>query len=116
MDCKARDLTGTKAFVGILILTAVLIVGQVVWPQGNPWLAFALLLSWAGFCGANAIRCRRLHCFFTAPIFFLGAMAILFHRLGFVRVSEFWLNWFVLGGAALALLAEIPFGKYIKQS
>ena len=66
-----------------------------------------------GACLLNASRCGRLHCFFTGPLFLLGALASLLRRLGMLP-----LGWSQLGVAMLVgwgILGRLPeklWGKY----
>lgn len=68
-----------------------------VWP---------LTLFWAGgLCVGNAMRCGRVHCTFTGPLYLLTGLAALAKVLGWLSIS-----WTVLWAAAAVgtLLSFIP--------
>ncbi len=68
-------------------------------------------------CLVNVSRCGRLHCYFTGPLFLLGALASLLRGLGVVPVT-----WAQLGITMLAgwlLLGRLPeklWGTYTRRS
>ncbi|HLW82577.1 MAG TPA: hypothetical protein VKS20_11120 [Candidatus Acidoferrales bacterium] len=91
--------------------TIAVIVGA-SWPQGRPWLWIPAFLVMGIACAANAARCGRVHCYFTAPLFFLAAV---YDGLGEFHVVPLYagiLLVVVLVGTALAFLAEYPLGRY----
>lgn len=114
--CTSKDLLRNKAFGAMLGLTVALVFAQAVWPRANIWFAVPLLLSWASFCGVNAVRCGRVHCLATAPLFVIGALVLLLIHHRVVLISDVAFNAALLGGVFLAGLAEIPFGMYVKRS
>lgn len=67
-------------------------------------------------CVRNALRCRRLHCYFTGPLFLGLAMVSLLHGTGMVELGPN--GWSGIGGVALVggigltVLPERLFGKY----
>lgn len=82
------------------------------------WAASVLVMGLT--CAANARRCGRVHCYFTAP--FLFAMAILVLLFGF-DVPGFTGLTFDLLGAVLAVGAtflwcgsELAFGRYFPKA
>lgn len=115
-SCKQRDLIRSKWLVLMLALTAGAVAGLVLWPSANVWFSVGLLLSWAAFCGVNARRCRRTHCYLTAPILFLGAVGVLLLHYGVVHFPGHWINVFIFGGVAIGCLAELAFGKYVRKA
>jgi peptidoglycan/LPS O-acetylase OafA/YrhL len=68
-------------------------------------------------CLANARRCGRRHCFYTAPLFLLAALASLFYGIGFASFGPDGWNWIggiAVVGAILACCGLEPFlGKYV---
>ncbi len=115
-SCEQRDLIRTKMFPMMLGPTAGLVAGQILWPQGSVVFSVALLLSWAAFCGMNARRCGRRHCYFTAPILLLGAAAVLLLHFDLVRFPGHWVNAFVLIGVLFSCVAEAVFGRYVGKA
>ncbi|MGH9815066.1 MAG: hypothetical protein ACRD6I_03215 [Candidatus Acidiferrales bacterium] len=114
-NCRQKDLIRSQVFVGMLALTAALVAGQIFWHAAHDWFSVALLLSWAVFCATNARRCGRRHCYFTAPILALGALAILLLHFGLADFPGEWINVFVVAGVALACLAEAVLGEHAGQ-
>jgi hypothetical protein len=48
---------------------------------------WAILFVWMGSgCLLNALRCHRLHCYISGPIFLLGAAATALFAMGLLRV------------------------------
>lgn len=67
-------------------------------------------------CLRNALRCRRLHCYFTGPLFLLLAVLSLLHGTGGVDLGSNgwgWIGGFALvGGVGLTVLPERLWGRY----
>jgi len=123
-----KDLLGTRwAFLLWWVPVALIVIGGVSFKTGNTvilgdvtrtalWtLGFAMAGS---ACLLNAVRCRRLHCFFTGPMFLLLAAASLLYGLGVLPLGPHGWNW--IAGTALAgtflfmCVLEQAFGKYTK--
>ncbi|HVA55648.1 MAG TPA: hypothetical protein VNI53_07645 [Gammaproteobacteria bacterium] len=70
-------------------------------------------------CLANARRCGRLHCFYTAPLFFLAALASLLYGLAILPLGQRgwnWIFWVAVVGSLLACcVLENLLGKYPKK-
>lgn len=73
---------------------------------------------WMGLaCVLNAKRCRRRHCYYSGPIFILGAIAVLVVGFEIVSFGQDGMMMTVYGTLFLALmtyLTEPIFGKYVK--
>jgi hypothetical protein len=80
---------------------------------------WAAALAWMGAgCTLNARRCHRLHCYFSAPILFLGALAALLVGLGITPFGPHAAGYVINTALILALLtflAEPVWGKYRKS-
>jgi len=82
--------------------------------------ALAVAGTWAaGFgvmgiaCLSNALRCRRVHCWFTGPWFLLAAVLTVLRYLEVISMS--WstiLNGGLFGALLLFIISEIIWGKY----
>lgn len=61
---------------------------------------------------ANAARCGRWHCYFTGPLYILGALylALALPDLVPLNAGLFWIV--VLVVSCLSQCLEIPLGKY----
>lgn len=69
-------------------------------------VAWAVVFAWMGTgCVLNALRCRRLHCYLSGPVFFLGALAagLLAAEVFATRLSSI-----VSATLLLALLSFVP--------
>ncbi len=67
-------------------------------------------------CTLNARRCRRRHCYYSGPIFLIGAVAVLLVGFNIVSLGRDGLMIVVWATLALALLTfatEPVFGKYV---
>lgn len=67
-------------------------------------------------CLVNALRCGRLHCFYTGPLYLFAALASLLYGLDLLPLGSHGWGW-ILGIAAAGSLAaccglEMMFGKY----
>jgi hypothetical protein len=65
-------------------------------------------------CSANAARCRRVHCYFTGPLFLLATAYVLLAEFHIVQLHPAILLDTMLVLTLLAYLAEFPLGKYRK--
>jgi hypothetical protein len=71
--------------------------------------AWAVSFVWmATGCLLNARRCHRLHCYISAPVFLLGAIAVGLLAAGFAGFGPHALNNAVSATFVLALLSFLP--------
>ena len=110
----AGDLRGFALAWGLPI--AVLLVAGIFDPVPRTLIA-AGALTWMGAaCLANALRCGRMHCYFTGPFFLALAVATLLHGFEIVWLGP--QGWRLLGvstaigGVALWCLPELILGKF----
>jgi hypothetical protein len=69
----------------------------------------AVLFLWmATGCLLNAMRCHRLHCYISGPVFLLGALFATGVALGIVAVSAHTFGNVVGATLILALLSFVP--------
>lgn len=70
-------------------------------------------------CIVNAVRCGRIHCYFTGPFFLLMAIATLLFGIGILPLGRNGWNWIsltiLLGAIAFYYLSELFLGKYRKR-
>ena len=115
-DCEHRDLTAQRwsqflwavsllAFGAGWLLPA---VRAVVWSTG-------LTLA-GGLCLANAVRCGRLHCHITGPLFLVGGILSGLRGLGFLSWSWNLIGVVMVVGLAAAYLPERFVRKYLRQT
>ncbi len=88
-------------FVGTLAKT-------VIWIAALVWMGVA--------CLANATRCRRIHCYFTGPFFFVMAVIAGLHGFGIVPLGPDGWKWLGItvgaGGGLLWCIPEMIWGKF----
>lgn len=91
-----------------LVLGGVFDLHAYLWP---PALAYM-----GGACLLNAMRCGRLHCYFTGPFFLATALAALAHGTGLVSLGDDGWRWIggvvLVGGLGLTYLPEWVWGRY----
>jgi len=96
----------------VMVAVAFLDIGSQA--MGTLW---ALCLNVFGFgCVSNAIRCGRLHCYFTGPLFLMMAVASLVHGFGLVSLGSLGWLWIglvtLVGGIGLTVVPERIWGQY----
>jgi len=111
-SCATSDLVCGPGAVVLWYLPAVALLAGLVWSAVRFWLwtpAFAIM---GIACLANAARCRRLHCYFTGPLFLLAAAYVALAGFNVLRMRPGIVLGAVFGMTVLAFLAEVPFGRY----
>lgn len=80
-------------------------------------LIWAAALAWMGAgCALNAYRCHRLHCYISAPAFFIGAVLAALTDVSALGFGPHALNiviWATMGVAILSFAPETVFRKYV---
>ena len=109
---RRADLIGTPVFWLTIAVTGCALVPFAVFPRMRAWLGCAVLLMWACFFTANAIRSRRLHSVISAPVYLLAAALLAGNATGFVAV-DVWMVWVLGGGIIAANLSERFVGRYL---
>jgi hypothetical protein len=77
-----------------------------IWAVAFTWMATG--------CFLNALRCHRLHCYFSGPVFLIGAIVAAAVAGGVAQASA--LNYDIAATFALVLMTFVPEGfwrKYI---
>ena len=96
------------AMVAVALLDVSSTGQALVWAPG--------LLVFSAGCIANALGCRRVHCYFTGPFFFLMAAVSLLHGLGVLSLGEAGWTWIelttLIGAVTLAYVSERVWGRY----
>jgi hypothetical protein len=79
-------------------------------------LAWAAIFAWmGGACLVNAVRCGRVHCYVSGPIFLIGGLATTLLGLGVIDFGASGLSLIVSATLALAAATyglEWIFGRY----
>ena len=81
-ECSPGDLTGRKAAWLLWYLPIALLVVGLNWDRGRVWLWIPAFVVMGVGCLVNAARCRRIHCYFTGPLFLLAAVFVALSALG----------------------------------
>lgn len=108
---QRADLIGTPAFWLTLIVTVCALIPLGLFPLMRPVLGFAVLLMWALFFTANAVRSRRTHSIISAPVYWLAAGLLAGNAWGPLTV-DVWMVWVLGAGIIAANLSERFLGKY----
>ena len=108
---RGADLVGTAVFWLTIGVTMSALVPFAIFPRMRAWLGCAVLLMWACFFTANALRSRRTHSIISAPVYLLAAMLLAGRAWGVLAV-DVWMVWVLGAGIIAANLAERFIGKY----
>lgn len=92
----------------------VLIVAGNTWPESRGWFWTPALLMGGAACLFNAARCGRLHCYFTGPLYLLGAAATVLKSSGILSWPWSWIGVGLIVGTVLAFVPEWGIGKYVQ--
>ncbi len=114
--CPGSDLPRREIHWLVWCLPVLLLVVGIFWSEGRVWLWTPALLGAGIACVANAARCGRLHCYFTGPLYLLGAAATLLRAFEIVPLRWSWIGNAILVGTILAFLPEWFRGKYVKSA
>jgi len=109
---RQGDLVGTTVFWLTIALTVGTLVPFAVFPIMRPWLGCAVLLMWACFFTANAVRSRRTHSVISAPVYLLAAALLAANASGLVMV-DVWMVWVLGAGIIAANVSERFVGRYL---
>jgi hypothetical protein len=123
MSETARDILSRPWLTGaVYCFPAALIVLSANVDIENRWRAgvWAVCLGvMAAGCVVNALRCGRMHCYFTGPFMILMGLASLSYGFGWLPLGINGWNWIggvTLGGAVLlGCIPELLFGKYRRR-
>ena len=115
-SCNKNDLARRKIALLLWGLPVMLLAVGVFWSEVRVWLWTPALVVAGVACLANAIGCGRLHCYFTGPLFLLGAVATLLRGLEIVFLPWSWIGYGLLGGTLFAYVPEGIRGKYARAS
>jgi hypothetical protein len=96
---------------------AMIVAGFQRFTNGERAIVWTVALATMGVaCIANALRCRRVHCYITGPFFLLMALVTVLYRFGILPLGAQGWNLIALtvlvGGVALCCVPEMLLGKY----
>ncbi len=113
---KTRDLTNRHWSQFLWGASLVAFAAGSLLPGPRPVL-WTLALAVAGsLCVANAVRCGRLHCHITGPLFLIAAVVSILR--GFEIVAWSWnrIGAVIALGTAFAYLLECFVGRYVRRN
>jgi hypothetical protein len=122
-DSESRDLVSRPlSFMlvwGVPILTMVT-SNFIDLPIRRASLVFTACFVWMGIgCAVNAFRCHRRHCYFTGPVFLLGAVLTFLVGFGIIDLGQNGFSYTVWGTIIIAGIAYLPekiWGRYAGRS
>ncbi len=90
-------------------------------PIAAATLIWVTAFAWMGLgCVINARRCHRRHCYYSGPVFLLGAIAVALVGFRIISLGPdgfIMVVWATFGLVALTFVPELIWGKYAgKQS
>lgn len=117
---KSRDiLSSPKLAFGLWWLPPIAIVATASSGFSVAWRTIVWIIAlglMATGCIVNALRCGRVHCYFTGPFFLLMAIVTLLFGIGILPLGRNGWNWIgltiLLGAIAFYYLPEVFLGKY----
>lgn len=120
---ESRDLLSDRRFeIALYWLPAAAVVASGFLQIGQAWRAviWTVALATMGIgCLTNAVRCGRIHCYFTGPFFLAMAAIALLYGLGILPLGHFGWNIItlvvVIGALVLYRLPEALLGRYQKR-
>ena len=111
-DARQSDLVGTPVFWLTIAVTVCALLPFALFPIMRAWLGCAVLLMWACFFTANAVRSRRTHSVISAPVYLLSAALLAASASGLVTV-DVWMVWVLGAGIIAANVSERIVGRYL---
>ena len=125
--CDTREATGPQSrdwverrrtlALGWGLPSAALVCSLFVEPLGRAWIWIPSLLWIGAACTANARRCGRTHCYFTAPLFVVTACVALLDAFGLLALGPRAWTWIglglVIGTAGLWWGSERLWGRFL---
>jgi hypothetical protein len=115
-SCAARDLTSQRwpQFLWTISLGA--FIAGCFFPSWRALLWSTGLILAGLLCVVNAVRCGRLHCYITGPLFLLGGIVSALRGLGLLSWSWNAIGNVVAVGAVISCLLECLGGRYVRQN
>ena len=95
-------------FVASLVAWGLLSLIGIYWNPFRVFSATTIYLAMASGCGANWLKNRTLHCYITAPLFFMAGLISLLSETRGILVWPF-----VVTGVGIAFLLE---WRYVGRS
>lgn len=118
--CRSRDILSSPWRALLLFwlpAVAIAVAGNSVFSDRERTIVWTVALTIMGAaCLANALRCRRVHCYLTGPFFLLMAAVTALYGTGLVPLGR--RGWsdlglaILVGAIALCCLPEMLWGKY----
>ena len=115
--CAREDLVNRKiSWLLWRIPLAAIVLGIALDPPARTLLWTPAFLVSGVACAVNAVRCRRVHCYISGPVFLLAAAATLMLYFEVAPLRWSWIGIGVVVGTLLAYLPEAIRGKYLGKA
>jgi predicted small integral membrane protein len=115
-SCASSDLADSEIAWLVWRFPAVLLLAGIFWHAARVWLWTPALVVAGVACVFNAARCGRRHCYFTGPLYLLGAAYVVLAEFGLAPMQPLWFLVALVSASLIAQLAELPLGKYVKRA
>jgi hypothetical protein len=117
VSCTDKDLVSRNTFWLLWGLpVAVVLLGAYLGPLARALIWPPAFLVMAAGCFVNAVRCGRLHCYLTGPLFLAAAGASVLVGLDVLALPWSWIGIGTLGGTVLACVPEWTRGRYVGRT
>jgi len=111
-----KDLSDNRKLAFLLWgLPILLLASAFLWPQARGILWSIAFLWIGGACLANALRCRRAHCYFMGPLFMILGLLSILNATGIASIPWKFVGWAAGLGAFLSFLPEWMGKKYFAK-
>jgi hypothetical protein len=112
--CAANDLISTWWACTVWCASGAAFLCGFSMARWRPELWIASLSVAGALCLINAVRCRRMHCLITAPVFLIGALLTALNTASVIAIPWKELGWGVVVGLGVGMLAEMLVGRYAR--
>jgi len=113
---QKTDLVCGRSVILLWYLPAFALIIGLNWAAARAWLWIPAFLVMGVACLVNAVRCGRLHCFVTGPVYLFAAIYVALAAFGLVPMRPNLFLLIVLAITICAFVAERPLGTYRNKS
>lgn len=110
--CPGNDLVATRWSLAIWWICGAAIIAGFSTPHWRPLLWICGMGISGALCVVNAVRCHRMHCYITGPVFLLGALLTALNIAGVTAIPWQWLGLGVVIGVVAGMVIENFTGRY----
>ena len=113
---QKTDLVCGRSVILLWYLPAFALIIGLNSAAARAWLWIPAFLVMGVACLVNAVRCGRLHCFVTGPVYLFAAIYVALAAFGLVPMRPNLFLLIVLAITICAFVAERPLGTYRNKS